>query len=243
MIADRPVIGITLDLEDGGADQYSRFAWCAMRENYLSAVSTAGGLPIALPLFPQLAREYMAKVDGLLITGGAFDIDPALYGEQTRHPSVTLRPRRTRAESAFLTEAMARGLPVLGICGGMQLMAVALGGTLIQHLPDALPDALPHEQPNPRDEASHAVDIVPGTLLACIAQDRGRAAVNSTHHQAVRDAGRGRVNAMAEDGVIEGVEDPSQEFFLGVQWHPEFGIDPVDNALFRAFIRAAGEHG
>ncbi|MBO1328673.1 gamma-glutamyl-gamma-aminobutyrate hydrolase family protein [Acetobacter suratthaniensis] len=243
MMADRPVIGITLDLEDGGADQYSRFAWCAMRENYLSAVSTAGGLPVALPLFPQLAHDYMDRLDGLLITGGAFDIDPALYGEQTRHPSVTLRPRRTRAESAFLAEAMTRGLPVLGICGGMQLMAVALGGTLIQHLPDTLPDALPHEQPNPRDEASHAVDILPGTQLASIAQDRARAAVNSAHHQAVRDVGRGRVNAVAEDGVIEGVEDPAQEFFIGVQWHPEFGIDPVDKALFRAFIKAAGEQG
>lgn len=243
MMADRPVIGITLDLEDGGADQYSRFAWCAMRENYLSAVSTAGGLPVALPLFPQLAHDYMDRLDGLLITGGAFDIDPTLYGEQTRHPSVTLRPRRTRAESAFLAEAMTRGLPVLGICGGMQLMAVALGGSLIQHLPDTLPDALPHEQPNPRDEASHAVDILPGTQLASIAQDRARAAVNSAHHQAVRDVGRGRVNAVAEDGVIEGVEDPAQEFFIGVQWHPEFGIDPVDKALFRAFIKAAGEQG
>ena len=80
MMADRPVIGITLDLEDGGADQYSRFAWCAMRENYLSAVSTAGGLPMALPLFPQLAHAYMDRLDGLLITGGAFDITPALYG-------------------------------------------------------------------------------------------------------------------------------------------------------------------
>ena len=243
MVAQRPVIGITLDLEDGGAGQYSRYSWCAMRENYMSAVATAGGLPVALPPFAQLGHDYASHIDGLLITGGAFDIDPALYGDSDRHPSITLRPRRTRAESAFLAAALARDLPVLGICGGMQLMAVALGGTLIQHIPDTLPNALPHEQPNPRDEASHTVALTPGTLLAQVAQGRLQAAVNSAHHQAVRTPGRGVVNAVADDGVIEGIEDPAHRFFLGVQWHPEFGIDPVDKALFRAFAQAAGERG
>ena len=241
MAAQRPVIGITLDLEDGGVDQYSRFAWCALRENYLSAVATAGGLPVALPLFAQLAQEYVAKLDGLLITGGAFDIDPLLYGATERHPSVTLRPRRTRTESALLAAAMQRNIPVLGICGGMQLIAVSLGATLIQHIPHTYPDALPHEQPNPRDEASHGVDILPDTLLARITGGARRIAVNSAHHQAVGTPGRGRVNAIAEDGVIEGIEDPDHRFCLGVQWHPEFGIDPADRTLFKAFIQASGE--
>ncbi|MFT8676135.1 MAG: gamma-glutamyl-gamma-aminobutyrate hydrolase family protein [Acetobacter sp.] len=243
MVSQRPVIGITLDLEEGGAQQYSRFSWCALRENYLSAVATAGGLPVALPLFPQLGADYMAHMDGLLITGGAFDIDPALYGETAQHPSVTLRPRRTRAESAYLAAGLERGIPILGICGGMQLMAVAMGGTLVQHIPDENPTALPHEQPNPRNEASHAVDIVPDTRLAGLVDGRMRIAVNSAHHQAVRTPGRGRINAMAEDGIIEGIEDPAHRFFLGVQWHPEFGIDPADRALFRAFVKAAGEQG
>lgn len=241
MAAERPVIGITLDLEDGGAGRYSRFPWCALRENYLSAVATAGGLPLALPLFPQLGPEYVAKLDGLLITGGAFDIDPQLYGATERHGSVTLRPRRTRAESALLAAALHRNIPVLGICGGMQLIAVALGATLIQHIPDSCPNALPHEQPNPRDEASHGVDIQPDTLLARITGGARRIGVNSAHHQAVCTSGRGRVNAIAEDGVIEGIEDPDHRFCLGVQWHPEFGIDPADRTLFKAFIQASGE--
>ncbi|MBS0967067.1 gamma-glutamyl-gamma-aminobutyrate hydrolase family protein [Acetobacter okinawensis] len=241
MAAQRPVIGITLDLEEGGVDQYSRFAWCALRENYLSAVATAGGLPVALPLFPQLAIEYVAKLDGLLITGGAFDIDPLLYGATERHPSVTLRPRRTRAENALLAAALQRNIPVLGICGGMQLIAVSLGATLIQHIPHTYPTALPHEQPNPRDEASHGVDILPDTLLAGITGGARRIGVNSAHHQAVATCGRGRVNAIAEDGVVEGIEDPDHRFCLGVQWHPEFGIDPADRTLFKAFIQASGE--
>ncbi|MCP1271318.1 gamma-glutamyl-gamma-aminobutyrate hydrolase family protein [Acetobacter cerevisiae] len=240
MTARRPVIGITLDLEAGGPDRYSRFSWYALRENYMSAVATAGGLPVALPLFPQLATEYLDQIDGLLITGGAFDIDPSLYGEAERHSSVTLRPVRTQAEQAYLAGAMQRKMPVLGICGGMQLLAVALGGTLIQHIPESCPTALPHEQPNPRDEASHAVHLEPDTLLArCVG--RPRMAVNSSHHQAVRTPGRGIINALAEDGLIEGMEDPTLPFCLGVQWHPEFGIDPGDRSIFSAFIQAAGE--
>ncbi|MCG4253735.1 gamma-glutamyl-gamma-aminobutyrate hydrolase family protein [Acetobacter senegalensis] len=240
MTARRPVIGITLDHEAGGTDRYSRFPWYALRENYMSAVSTAGGLPVALPLFPQLAGEYLPHIDGLLITGGAFDIDPTLYGDTTCHETITLRPRRTQAETAYLAAALHQNTPVLGICGGMQLMAVALGGTLIQHIPASFPDALPHEQPNPRDEASHAVNITPHTLLAQIATT-SHMAVNSSHHQAVRTPGRAVVNAMAEDGLIEGIEDPTQRFCLGVQWHPEFGIDPGDWKIFNAFIQAAGE--
>ncbi|KXV17692.1 glutamine amidotransferase [Acetobacter malorum] len=240
MTARRPVIGITLDHEAGGPDRYSRFSWYALRENYMSAVATAAGLPVALPLFPQLASEYLDQIDGLLITGGAFDIDPSLYGEAERHSSVTLRPVRTQAEQAYLAAAMQRKMPVLGICGGMQLLAVALGGTLIQHIPESCPTALPHEQPNPRDEASHAVHLEPDTLLArCVG--RPRMAVSSSHHQAVRTPGRGIINALAEDGLIEGVEDPTLPFCLGVQWHPEFGIDPGDRSIFSAFVQAAGE--
>jgi putative glutamine amidotransferase len=130
-------------------------------------------------------------------------------------------------------------MPVLGICGGQQLLNVALGGTLIQHIPDEIADALPHRQPNPRNEPGHEVCIVTGTLLHRIAGAE-RLAVNSAHHQAVKDAGPGVViDAMAEDGVIEGIEDPRRHFCLGVQWHPEFEINEADRHIFRAFVAAA----
>jgi putative glutamine amidotransferase len=178
-------------------------------------------------------------IDALVVTGGAFDVDPSLYGDGETHGTVILKAGRTRAEHALLTGALARDMPILGICGGEQLLAVALGGTLIQHIPDALPTALAHEQKNPRHEPGHEVRVVAGTLLHRIV-GAGTMQVNSSHHQAVRDAGsRARVNALAPDAVIEGVESPAHRFCLGVQWHPEFLIDPGDAKIFRAFIEAA----
>ena len=130
-------------------------------------------------------------------------------------------------------------ISVLGICGGEQLLAVAFGGTLVQHIPDAVPNALAHEQPNPRDQAGHAVAVTPGTLLARIVGAPAMA-VNSAHHQAVATPGPGAVvNAVAPDGVIEGIEHPGHRFALGVQWHPEFKVDAQDIAILRAFVDAA----
>jgi putative glutamine amidotransferase len=117
---------------------------------------------------------------------------------------------------------------------------VVLGGTLIQHIPDEIRDALAHEQPNPRDEPGHAITVTLGTLLHRIT-GTGTMSVNSAHHQAVRTVGPNVViDAVAADGVIEGIELPGKRFCLGVQWHPEFSIDPGDSKIFDAFIEAAG---
>jgi putative glutamine amidotransferase len=233
----RPVIGVTLDAEQPGG--YSKFPWYAIRANYMDALASAGGLPLALPHMPALAADWLDAIDALVVTGGAFDVDPSLYGEGERHATVTLKEGRTAAEMALLRGALGRGMPVLGICGGQQLLAVALGGTLIQHIPDTVPDALPHEQPNPRDEPGHEVAVTPGTLLHRIV-GAGRMAVNSSHHQAVRDPGPvAVVDAVAPDGVIEGIEDAGAKFCLGVQWHPEFLIDPGDRRIFDALIAAS----
>jgi len=233
----RPLIGITLDSEEPGG--YSKFPWYAVRENYCGAVAAAGGLPVPLPHEPDLAESYLDEIDGLVITGGAFDVDPALFGDPDRHETVVTKDRRTAFELAVTNGAVARNMPLLAICGGQQPLNVALGGTLIQHIPDEIENALAHEQPNPRDESGHDVEVTPGTMLAAITGAE-RMSVNSAHHQAVRAIGPDVViNAVAPDGVIEGIELPGRRFCLGVQWHPEFSIDPGDALIFRAFIEAA----
>lgn len=233
----RPLIGLTLDAEPAGG--WSQYPWYALRQNYIEAVNSHGGLAVALPHDPALAEEYLNQLDGLIVTGGAFDVDPALYGDTQMHQTVELKAGRTAAELALLRGALARNMPLLGICGGQQLLAVALGGTLHQHIPDAIPNALEHEQKHWHYEPGHDVNILPGTRLYDIVGAKMRA--NTSHHQAVRAPGRSVVNALAPDGVIEGVEDPAQKFCIGVQWHPEYFVDPGDNALYAAFIGACHE--
>jgi putative glutamine amidotransferase len=235
-VNNRPLIGITLDSEQPGG--YSKYPWYAIRQNYADAVVASGGLPIALPHDASLAAEYLDRIGALVVTGGAFDVDPSIYGAAGRHATVTLKEGRTAAELALAQGALARNMPVLGICGGEQLLAVALGGTLIQHIPDAIAGALEHEQPNPRHEPGHSVAIINGTLLRGIV-GAAEMQVNSSHHQAVRDPGPfAVVNALAPDQVIEGVEDPRFRFCLGVQWHPEFFISHGDRRIFDALIAA-----
>ena len=233
----RPIIGVTLDSELPGA--YSKFPWYALRENYSSAVVCAGGLPVLLPHETERAADYLDQIDGLIITGGAFDVDPSLFGATDRHTTVTTKDARTAFEIAMTRGALERDMPVLGICGGEQLLNIVLGGTLVQHIPAEINHPLAHEQPNPRDQPGHSVAVKEGTLLHKIA-GATELHINSAHHQAVRDIGRGVViNAVAPDGVIEGIEAPAQRFCLGVQWHPEFTIDPADAKIFAAFVGAA----
>ena len=233
----QPLIGITLDSEEPGG--YSNQPWYAVRQNYCSSVSQAGGLPVALPHEPEQAQAYLDRLDGVLITGGAFDVDPALFGAGERHATVKTKDRRTAFELAATREAIARDLPLLGICGGQQLLHVVAGGTLIQHIPDEIEDALAHEQPNPRTEAGHTVAVRAGTLLHRVVATN-ELPVNSAHHQAAKDEPPGTtINATAPDGVIEGIELSGQRFCLGVQWHPEYAISPGDTRIIEAFVTAA----
>ncbi len=237
-MARRPVIGVTLDSEPAGG--YAKLPWYALRENYCDVLADAGAAPIALPHEPELVDRYLELIDGLVVTGGAFDVDPGLYGAAERHSTVKLKERRTRFEWAITKGAVERDLPLLGICGGQQLLNVVLGGTLIQHIPDALPEALAHEQPNPRTEPGHEVIVEPGTLLHRLTGAE-RLSVNSAHHQAAEAVGpRIIVSGRAPDGVIEAIEDPRRTFCLGVQWHPEYRIDRGDAAIVRALVAAAG---
>jgi len=238
-VRNRHVIGVTRDAEEPGG--YSKLPWYALRKNYFSSLAEAGALPLALPHQVELVEAYLDQIDGLVITGGAFDVDPALYGGGPTHPTVTLKANRTDFELAVTRGALARNMPVLGICGGQQLLAVALGGSLIQHIPDSIAGALEHEQPNPRDQPGHEIAIAEDTLLSRIV-GKPRMAVNSAHHQAVAAPGEGAVvNALAPDGVVEGVEHPGYRFALGVQWHPEYAVDPADPLIFQAFVAACRE--
>jgi len=232
-----PRIGLTLDAEPPGG--YSRLPWYAIRENYCQAIARAGGLPIPLPHQLELAEAYVDLLDGLVVTGGAFDLDPSLYGASARHATVRTKERRTAFEWAITEAALARDLPTLGICGGQQLLNVVLGGDLLQHIPDAVPGCLAHEQPNPRTEPGHSVDVVAGTALHRLG-GRLRLEVNSAHHQAAGAIGPGVVvSGRAPDGVIEAIEAPARRFCIGVQWHPEYRISAADDALFEALIAAS----
>lgn len=231
-------IGFSLDYET--TPTFSKKPWYAIRENYLSAVADFGALPLPLPHLTGMAEHYLDLIDGLIITGGAFDIPPNMYGEHSVHETVTTKDQRTAFEWAMTKGAIARNMPVLGICGGQQLLAVVLGGTLIQHIPDSIQNALAHEQPNPRDEVGHSVKIAPGTLLHSIV-GADEIQVNSAHHQAVATVPEGVIiNALAPDGVIEGVELPTEKhpFCLGVQWHPEYHVTGSDLKIFEAFVGA-----
>ncbi len=235
---DAPRIGITMDHEV--EQTYSKYPWYALRENYAGSIAEHGGVPIPLPHQVELVETYLAMIDGLVVTGGAFDVSPELYGQAVTSDTVSVKDQRTAFEYGMVRGALARGMPIFGICGGQQLLNVVLGGTLIQHIPDSIESDIEHEQPNPRHEVGHAVELVAGTQLAGIIAET-TIMVNSAHHQAVDQVGAGvLVNAVAPDGVIEGIEYPAHPFCIGAQWHPEFLITEADQALYAAFMGACG---
>jgi putative glutamine amidotransferase len=239
MNKSKPTIGVTLDQEPGNADKYSAFPWYALRQNYGDSIAASGGIPLMLPHHAEGVENYISRIDALLVTGGHFDVDPSLFGVTEKHSKTTTKPRRTEFEWAIMKAALNKRIPILGICGGEQLLNVVLGGTLIQHIPDSIPNCLEHEQKTPRDQTSHAVKIKEGTLLHRIT-GRTDIMVNSSHHQAVDKAGNGVViNAHSPDGVVEGIEYTELPFCLGVEWHPEYMATDDDRKIMAAFVAAA----
>lgn len=232
-----PKIGISLDWES--AQTYSKFPWYALRQNYTTALTSRGA--VVFPLIHDLSaiHTYLDGLDGVVVTGGAFDVDPRHYGENIT-PKVLerLKPARTDFEMALLREALRREMPILGICGGEQVLNVVLGGSLIQFIPDAVPDALNHLQAHDPHEVAHEVTIKEGTLLHSIVQCQ-EFMVNTSHRQSVKAVGAGVViSALAPDGIIEAIEYPAHPFCLGVQWHPEFECTEFDKKIFDAFLKA-----
>lgn len=186
-----------------------------------------------------VARAALAPAAGLLVTGGDFDVPPARYG-QAPHPALgSTLPRRTDFEWALLCAAQARGMPVLGICGGLQLLVVVRGGSLHQDL-SLRPGTQAHVQPHDRAQGHHPVQLAPGSVLARALGNVTSCEVNSTHHQVVDAVGHGlRVVATAPDGVVEAVEGQQEApFLLAVQWHPEAMAAPAQAGIYRAFAGA-----
>ena len=230
----RPCIGLTLDFDD----QTQNYE---LARAYAVAVLEAGGLPVPIAYGDaEAAGAYLALCQGIVLTGGAFDIEPERYGEARRPCCGVVKAGRTSFEWALCEASLVGRIPLLGICNGMQLMNVVRGGTLYQDLSEDL-GIRNHTQGLPKDEPSHGVEIVRDSLLARLVGP-GPLEVNSTHHQAVRTAGAGvLVSARAKDGVVEAIELPDLPFALGVQWHPERALahDPREAGIWRGLVQAA----
>lgn len=214
------------------------------KADYVAALEQAGADVREITPDRDPLPETLATCDGVLLTGGV-DVDPVEYGDSTRHPTVEIDDTRDRYELALAREALARDLPLLAICRGVQVLNVAAGGTLVQDIPSEAPGTLGHSITEPRDALVHDVSVPAGTCLAALLSPRlgpeGRVAVNSRHHQSVRQTAPGFVvSATAPDGVIEAIERPGARFCVGVQWHPEnFWRTGEFATLFDGLVRAA----
>lgn len=221
-----PVILLTCDVQED--DGHPSETLLRLRANYTGAIRSAGGLALILPPEPETLPAALALCHGVLLTGS--------------DAGVIVPPRRAAFEQALIEQALGRGLPILGICHGMQMLGHALGGTirhddaallspLSLHLPRAVPDVMAHD-----------IDLARGSMLEGLAGGN-RASVNSLHrHRLSGAAARYAVTAEAPDGVIEGIESDATPFCIGVQWHPEYQLAETDTRLLRAFVAAATRH-
>ncbi|MCM4083339.1 gamma-glutamyl-gamma-aminobutyrate hydrolase family protein [Paractinoplanes hotanensis] len=227
----RPIIGITTYVETATWGIWRDLPTTLISHDYVAAVIQSGGRPVLLPEHED--TDVLEMLDGLVLAGGP-DLSPEFYGAEPGPLTVT-SPDRDRAEMLLVRRALDTDVPVLGICRGMQLLTVAAGGTLHQHLPDVVG----HEKhrPAPGVYGEHDASFQPGSRIAGLMGDD--LAIHCFHHQGVADAGKLTVTGRAEDGLAEAVEDPDRRFVLGVQWHPEV---VRDERLFGALVAAARRH-
>ncbi len=231
----RPLVGITTYVTPAAWGAWELDA-ALLPVDYVRAVERAGGRPLLVPPSPDGVEETLDALDGVIFSGGS-DLDPELYGQEA-HPETTgVVADRDRAELALLEAALARDMPVLAICRGSQVLNVARGGDLVQHLPEVVGDE--KHKHTPGVFADHDVSVERETRLGAVLGGE-HAPVKSHHHQGFGRVGEGlRVAARAEDGTVEAVEDPSARFALGVLWHPEAG---EDMKLFEALVEEAARY-
>jgi putative glutamine amidotransferase len=230
-----PVIGLTTYREQAAWGVWQQPA-DLLPTQYADAVRSTGGIPVLLPPVaePGAADEVVARLDGLVISGGA-DVDPGRYGADPHELTAGWRPDRDDWEAALLTAAEARGVPVLGVCRGMQLMAVHAGGTLDQHTPDLVG----HEQHSPGGDAFGTVTVAtePGSRVAGLVGEG--LSVSCHHHQSVANHPGFVASAYADDGTLEAMEAAGDRFCVAVQWHPETAADV---GLLAGLVRAAAAY-
>jgi putative glutamine amidotransferase len=213
-------------------------------EDYLESVRRAGGEPVEVVVGGEAPEQILSRVDGLMLTGGG-DVDPKLYGEAPHDTFQAAETGRDEFEIALARAAIARGTPLLAICRGMQVLNVAMGGTLFQDIPSQVTGALQHSVPQPRAGGAHEVWVAKDSKLSELLKDHmedGETChVNSRHHQSVREVASGfDVTATAPDGVIEAMEKPGPGFCVAVQWHPEnFWRTGEFRELFEGLVQAA----
>lgn len=256
-----PIIGIPLDAidsrNDTGGFWYSEYPWYAIGRRYCDAIVRNGGIPVLMGYNLSSVDRLADIIDGLLLAGVGYDIDPIFYGEHFRHRTTITKPARSQFEWAITQKMMDRNRPVLGINSGMQLINVMRGGTLFQHLIEEVPDSLTHAQSTLMIYPHHDVQILGDTSLFEMIEESDEEyassiksedekslliKTNSYHHQGIKKLGDGlKINAVSSDGIIEGIEYPDSYFCIGVQWNAEFLTSLVDFALFKKFIQAASD--
>jgi len=230
----RPLIGITTYVTPAKWSYWELDA-ALIPVEYVRAVERAGGRALLVPPSEDGVEETLGALDGLVFSGGS-DLDPELYDQEPHEETFGIHEERDRAELALLEAALQRDMPVLAICRGSQVLNVARGGDLVQHLPDVVGDE--KHKHTPGAFADHAVKVEAGTRLESLLGDQ--APVKSHHHQGIGRIGEGlRVAAHAEDGTVEAVEDPGRRFAVGVLWHPEAGDDA---RLFEELVREASQY-
>lgn len=231
----KPIIGVTMD--SSTCTHYSDYPWFALRENYCTSVEQAGGIVIPIPHTHAHIDFYLNMIDGLLVTGGNFDHTPSTYGDKEIHPTTSLNESRCAFDLEITKRALERDMPFFGICAGQQALNIVRGGSIIQSIPDEIENAMNHSQEECRHVPVHDIMIPKNCILFECNNNKSTTKVNTSHHQSVKNVGAGlTVTATCADGIIEGIEDLSLDFCVGVQWHPEFLVCDLDRNLYTRFI-------
>ena len=230
----KPIIAILTPVDDERSVN--------LLNTYSAAIERSGGIPIIIPYTEsdEMLNEYAELCDGVLFSGGC-DIEPKRFGEEKKETCGNIQKYRDALEFAFFKKAFELKKPIMAICRGIQVVNVALGGTLYQDIPSEIPSEIPHRQKEPRNQPSHDVKIISDTpLMELIGKERMTA--NSFHHQSIKALGDGlEVMALSDDGIIEAVYYNGENYIRGYQWHPErlFEINADNKALFDNFINAS----